>query len=129
MCMAAKKKRIFNQRQILRDFRLTGIFFKTMTTLHLPPINIALLLLLLFFLATDRSNLGVIYCYFVTNVLHLINICLIYSDLSLNMDQCYICVVLPYMRYIVVLLFQKRYFERFGRTLSSLQTVNPIHLP
>ena len=77
------------------------------------------------FLATDRFIWGKIllfYCKCIT-----LNVCLIYSDISLNMDQCYISVLLPYLQCIVVLLSQKRYFERIGRILSSSQTVNPIH--
>ena len=46
---------------------------------------------------------------------------LTYSDISLYMyiDQCEINVELPYLWIIVVLLPQKRFFERFWRSLSS----------
>ena len=40
-------------------------------------------------------------------------ICLIYSDKLMYITQCEINVELPNLRYIVVLLPQKRFFERF----------------
>ena len=52
-------------------------------------------------------------------------ICFTYNDISPSMyiNQCKIKVELPYLRYVVGLLPQKQFFERFWRILSSPFTV------
>ena len=53
-------------------------------------------------------------------------ICFTYNDISLSMyrNQCWINVELLYLLCIVVVLSQKRFFERFWRSLSSPFTVS-----
>ena len=52
-------------------------------------------------------------------------VCLTHSDMSLSMyiNECQINVEISYLWFIVVLLSQKRFFERFWRSLSSPLTV------
>ena len=56
-------------------------------------------------------------------------VCFIYDDISLSMyiNQCKINVELPHLWYIVVLLPQKRFFERFWRILSSQVTTRSFY--
>ena len=53
-------------------------------------------------------------------------ICLIYSDKLMYITQCEINVELPNLRYIVVLLPQKRFFQRIWRIFSLPFTVRLI---
>lgn len=58
------------------------------------------LVVVVFFFWPQIAPFEVKYFYFIANELHFFR--LIHSDISLNMDQCYISVLLPYLWYIVV---------------------------
>ena len=86
-----------------------------MTTPPPPPDQYCLVVVVVVFFWPQIAPFEVKYCYFIANELHIFR--LIHSDISLNMDQCYISVLLLYLWYIVVYCI-----------LRSPQTVNPMHV-
>lgn len=100
MCMAAKKRKAYLRSAA--DFlglQFNRYIFRNHDNPSTSPGSI-LPCCCCFFFWPQIAPFEVKYFYFIANELHFFR--LIHSDISLNMDQCYISVLLPYLWYIVV---------------------------